>query len=125
MDAYDPNGDPRHIPVYDPDEIRRQEAADLAERAIRRADDAIRRFDEMQEMFGTPGWAHYVAIVEENVEVLERHLNEETDQSKWSVLRGQLAMARFVLDIPTQAAKALDKLNGQRQELARLVEGEG
>lgn len=106
---YDPEQDPRHIPMM------MREVAELlnyveAENELRESklvnlEAGIERCDQLLELFALPAWNYLVALLVEESDELDTALKKVTDIQKWHMIRGEKIMCDWLLEMPMSTQK--------------------
>jgi hypothetical protein len=118
--GYDPDRDPRHLP--NPEEfLLDRELAEVTDE-LETNSIHLHRFESMQVMFETAGWANFVEIVAQEADLLDARLSRDVTQSSWTYLRGQRVWCDFILQMPQAISKALNQFRTKQAELNARAE---
>ena len=112
---YDPHNDPRFVPGVD-ETILERDLADIGDQ-IEKLEGTVARFEAMQQIFESAGWAYFSDVVTAEAELIDTQLVRAREQPMWMFLRGQRVWCDFILQMPATADKTLDDL---RDKIAAL-----
>ena len=69
-------------------------------------------YEELNDMFQTPGWANLKSVIEDNLTAIEKHgVDQAGTAEALYQLKGRLEIIRFILGYQGLTEKALDQLN--------------
>lgn len=120
--AYDPETDPRHIPL-----IYREVAElfhyveqenELRETKLYDLEQGIERCDQLLELFALPAWHYLVVLLTEETDQLDVALKKTLNPEKWHLIRGEKVMVDWLLEMPMNTQETREKFVASHKRLS-------